>query len=293
MSQKNNPSDPAWVKKKREEAQKLTPVYAERGACYKTLIESLLTRGKLKEHYINSLLTDDALKIYSNAFTSNSITSYINRETGKIEENKDSADNYEVYEKLGDGVFDNFIGWYASRRFSDLNTVKQVKVLHIIRSKYGSKKEFAPIAERLGFWPFITASTYQRNNQKKKLLEDVFEAFLGATSYILDKRFRNGVGYAICYDILANIFDEIEISTDFEELVDSVTKLKEIFDKKKIAGTLFYKDERLDRLTRITVFRIVSGKYIKIGEGSAATKPDAKQNAAENTLVYLKSIGVE
>ena len=276
-----------------KQIQKLTPMYAPRGECFKLLIKQLLQRGKLKDHYVDALLTPQAMIIYNNAFTSNSITTHINRQTGKLEEDKTSGNNYEVYEKLGDGVFDNFIGWYASRRFAHLNTVEQVKVLHIIRSKYGSKKEFAPIAERLGFWPFITASLYQRNNQKKKLLEDVFEAFLGATSYILDKKFRNGVGYAICYDILAYIFDKIEISTDFQELIDSVTKLKEIFDKKKVQGTIFYKDEKIGRLTNVTIFRIVDGKYIKLSDGTAATKPDAKQNAAKNALAYLKRIGIE
>ena len=276
-----------------EEKQKLTPMYGDRGVKFKTLIETMFKRGNLKDSYISSLLTQKSMDIFSNAFTSNSVTAYIDSSTGKIVEDKNSGDNYEIYEKLGDGVFDNFIGWYAFRRFGHLNTVKQVKVLHIIRSKYGSKKEFAPIAEKLGFWPFISASLYQINTKKKKLLEDVFEAFLGATSYILDKNFRYGVGYAICYDILANIFDEIQISTEFQELVDSVTKLKEIFDKKKIEGDLFYDYIKGDKFIKVNVFRIVLGKYIQIGKGVAAIKADAKQNAAQNALEYLKSIGVE
>ena len=36
------------------------------------------------------------------------------------------------------------------------------------------------------FWDFISSSKDQRIREKKKLLEDVFEAIIGATYYILD-----------------------------------------------------------------------------------------------------------
>lgn len=286
MSKKISPS------REQQDKEKLIYFNAPRGERFKNLIKKMLVLGKIKDHYISQLLSNEALSIYSKAFTSNSITSYLDPMSLKIEEDKESSNNYEMLEKLGDGVFDNFIGWYAFRRFGNINTVNQVKVVHIIRSKYGSKNEFSPIAEKLGFWPFITSSIYQRNHQKKKLLEDTFEAFIGATSFILDSRFRNGVGYAICYDILTSIFDEIKISADFIEMMDSVSKLNQLFMKHRILGKIEYTDERLENLTKVSVFRIINhGKSILIGEGIAAIKKDSKQNAATNALRYLSAIG--
>jgi dsRNA-specific ribonuclease len=267
--------------------EKLTFYNGIRDASFKSLLWNILKKGKLKEHYINCLLTPEALVEYDKAFTSSTISSHVDPTTGKIEVNKIISNNYETYEKLGDGIFDNFIGWYAFRRFGEVNNLEQVKLLHIIRSKYGSKKEFAPLSEKLGFWPYISSSVYARNHEKKKLLEDVFEAFLGVTSFILDKNFRNGVGYAICYDILSSIFDDIKFSTDFSEMVDYVTKLKQVFDKIKNVK-IEYQDRKIGDQIHIMIYqKSLSGEYKNIGTGVSTNKKDAKQNAAENALKNL------
>ena len=267
--------------------EKLTFYYGLRNQSFKNLLWNILKKGKLKEHYINCLLTPEALAEYDKAFTSSTISSHVDLTSGKIEVNKIISNNYETYEKLGDGIFDNFIGWYAFRRFGEVNNLEQVKLLHIIRSKYGSKKEFAPISESLGFWPYISSSVYARNHEKKKLLEDVCEAFLGVTSFILDKNFRNGVGYAICYDILASIFDNIKFSTDFSEMIDYVTKLKQVFDKVKNVR-IEYQDRKIGDQIHIMIYqRSQNGEYKLIGTGVSTNKKDAKQNAAENAFKNL------
>ena len=47
---------------------------------------------------------------------------------------------------------------------------------------------------------------------------------------MLDKAFRTGVGYAIVYDILTDIFNEMPMSLAYEDLYDAKTRLKETFD---------------------------------------------------------------
>lgn len=268
--------------------EKLSFYYGLRNDSFKNLLWNILKKGKLKDHYIDCLLTPEALREYDKAFTSSTITSYLDKSTGKIEINKIISNNYETYEKLGDGIFDNFIGWYAFRRFGEVNNLEQVKLLHIIRSKYGSKKEFAPISEKLGFWPYISSSVHARNHEKKKLLEDVFEAFLGVTSFILDKNFRNGVGYAICYDILSSIFDNIKFSTEFDEMIDYVTKLKQVFDKIKNVK-IEYQDRKIGDHIHIMIYQNTppKGDYKLIGTGVSTNKKDAKQNAAKDALINL------
>ena len=189
--------------------------YGSRQADFKNMIISLLNKGKLKKKYHSLLTSDESMKIFSTVFTSTTA---------------DENDNYEVYEQLGDITVNKFIICYMYKRFPKLHCTKGVKVVARLRINYGSKQSFAQIAESLGFWSFITASEDERNRNKKPLLEDTLEAFFGAIEYIIDNKTLHGVGYAVVYDILSVIFDAIDISLKYENLYDSKTRLKELFD---------------------------------------------------------------
>jgi len=99
-----------------------------------------------------------------------------------------------------------------------------------LRINYGSKDSLYKIAENLGFWDYISSSEDERSRNRKSLLEDSLEAFMGATEMILNKKFCNGVGYAVVYDIMKKIFDGMDISLIYEDLFDPKTRLKELFD---------------------------------------------------------------
>ena len=271
-----------------------------RGADFKALISSLLRKGKLNTKYIKMLTDDEAMNIYGCAFTSELV---------------DPDNNYQVLEQLGDLSGNKFIVNYMYHRFPQLDCPEGVAVVARLRINYGAKQSFSEIARKLGFWEFISATNDLRQRKMKPLLEDAFEAFLGATERILDKRKRVGVGYAIVHDILTSIFDEMDISLRYEDLYDAKTRLKELFDMHESSlGPLVYKDSKQrDLLTFSTVYRVQGGKYvetldpdgkftvnkkkiiggtyIKIGEGSAALKADAQQNAAAVALVSLNKQG--
>lgn len=273
--------------------------FGSRGDDFKDLIASLLTKGGLKSRYIKMLTDEEAMKIYGCAFTSELV---------------DPEDNYQVLEQIGDLSGNKFIVNYMYNRFPQLDCAEGVKVVARLRINYGAKESFAEIARKLGFWEFISATNDLRQRKMKSLLEDVFEAFLGATERILDKRKRVGVGYAIVHDILTSIFNEMDISLRYEDLYDAKTRLKELFDLHEGSlGPLVYKDQKRDMITFSSAFRIdggkyqektdqygnvtvdkkkiIGGKYIKIGEGSAALKADAQQNAASSALENLKKHG--
>lgn len=270
-----------------------------RGSDFKALISSLLRKGGLKSKYIEMLTDPEAMKIYGCAFTSELV---------------DPVNNYQVLEQVGDLSGNKFIVNYMYERFPQLDCAEGVKVVARLRINYGAKESFCEIARKLGFWEFISATNDLRQRKMKPLLEDVFEAFLGATERILDSRKRVGVGYAIVHDILASIFNEMDISLRYEDLYDAKTRLKELFDLHESSlGPLVYKEQKQDMITFVTAFRvhggkyaektdkfgnitvdkkrIVGGKYIKIGEGSAALKADGEQNAAAVALDLLKKQG--
>lgn len=270
-----------------------------RGSDFKALISSLLRKGGLKSKYIEIITDVEAMRIFGCAFTSELV---------------DPDNNYQVLEQVGDLSGNKFIVNYMYERFPQLDCAEGVKVVARLRINYGAKESFCEIARKLGFWEFISATNDLRQRKMKPLLEDVFEAFLGATERIIDKRKRVGVGYAIVHDILTSIFNEMDISLRYEDLYDAKTRLKELFDMHENSiGPLVYKEHKNDMITCSTAFRvqggkytekvdqhgnasvnkkrIVGGKYIKIGEGSAALKADAQQNAASAALETLNKQG--
>ena len=214
-----------------------------RGNDFRELIRKVLQRGKLLPKYIDFLTNKESIKEYGKAFTA---------------ESADVINNSEVFEQLGDLSANKFIVWYMYRRFPQLNCAEGVKVVARIRINYGAKQSFFDIANNLGFWPYISASEEERARRMKPLLEDSLEAFIGVTEYLLDEKFRPGVGYAIVYDILASIFNEMHISLKYEDLYDAKTRLKEVFDfYKGELGALIYEEEKNDLITTSKVYRIL------------------------------------
>ncbi len=289
-----------------QETKTIQVYLGKRNKSFKILIEKILKKSNLKDKYIKLLISENSMKAYANAFTSKEV---------------DPSNNYEVYEQLGDVTGGKFIVWYMYRRFPQLRCAKGVKVVARLKINYGAKKSFYKIAENLGFWPFISATEEERTRRLKPLLEDVFEAFLGVTEELIDEQIKQGVGYVIVYDILKSIFDDMKISLKYNDLFDAKTRLKELFDKfgsvrsilaeatlPEELGYLHYEEDikrRADNIKYVVVYRIVGGtierrgkqknirggKYIKLGEGSAAKMTDAEQKASDRALVYLQNQG--
>ena len=192
--------------------------FGPRSEEFKRFILRILLKGNIHKRYIAALMTPEAMKQFGNAFTSELV---------------DEQNNYQVFEQLGDLSGNKFIVGYMYRRFPQLRNSRCVKIVARLRINYGAKESFSKIAGKLDFWKYITAPIDLRKRKMKPLLEDVFEAFLGALEMILDDAIRIGVGYAVVYDILKILFDEIPISLKYEDLYDSKTRLKELFDAYK------------------------------------------------------------
>lgn len=266
-------------------------VYGKRGDDFKNLIERIFKMGKIKDKYIEKLVNEENLKLYDIAFTSK-------------EANPDN--NYEFYEILGDATLGNFIIHYSARRFPELNNAEGVKILSNIKAEYGKKQFLAEQAEKFNFFEFITATVGEKLNPlekkrsektRKDLLEDTFESFIGVTVYILDNEYMIGVGYAIAYNFLKEIYDTINIKTDFESLQSYITRIKEFYDKPvyKSIGSIIYETNKdiSQILTTSEVFFVssINGKRIKLGTATAALKKAASEKAAENAFDYIKKKG--
>jgi dsRNA-specific ribonuclease len=256
-----------------------------RGPTFISIIEKVLSKG-LKKKYITQILNDpENINIFSQVFTHESA----------YPERPDF--NYEIYEQLGDLTANKFIVHYMYNRFPQLKCTFGLKIVARLRINYGSRQSFYKIAEKLGFWDFITISTEKKSKEMKDTLEDVFEAFIGALEFIVDSKFEVGVGYAIVSKILKCLFDEIDISLTYENLYDPKTRLKELFNYRQDLGTIKYEETialtEFGKITTSDVFIIsVDNKKKKIGTGSSSLKKDSQQHASKHALSYLKNLGI-
>jgi len=262
--------------------------FADRKDEFRNFIKSLLDRAKLKTKYLDVLLSDENMKQYGIAFTS--ITAH-------------PTDNFEVYEQLGDVTANKFIVWYMYRRFPQLNCTEGVKIVARLRINYGAKQSFYERAEKLGFWKYITASVAERASNMRPLLEDVFESFVGVTEFLLDSHFDQiGIGNVMIYRFLQSVFDEMDISLRYKDLIDAKTRIKELFDHFSELGVLDYSDVREDKIVTSTLYRIVNGTgrkkktggtRILLSRGTGNLQAQAQQSAAASALQLLSKNGYE
>ena len=254
--------------------------YGIRGDSFKNLLTIILKRGKINHQVIDTILDEEGMALYQVAFTHPSV---------------DMDINYEYMEFLGDSVVNTAIVWYISKRFMHLQGSKGVKVLARLKINLISKKNFAECAQRLTLWDYISCSETIRMTNKRKVLEDVFEAFFGVTTFLMDKKVFNCSGYAVVYAIVSSLFDEMDISLRYEDLFDARTRLKELFDCNKDVGTLTY--ETIKDVTNLFTSRAFLVKLdttlVYLGTGSGNTKVDSIQNASQQAINTLKTMGIQ
>lgn len=258
---------------------------------FETFLNNLLSRGLRPELVDLILKSETNIAIYKSAFTSSAVNADL---------------NYEMYEQMGDVTINKFLVWYFYKRFPQLKCPAGVKVIARLRINYSSKKAFARIADRLGFWEYIVCTQPERERRKNVLLEDVFEAFIGATESIIDNAETIGLGYAAVYSILDSIFSEENIRTDYDHLFDAKTRLKELFDfyGKDAIGTLKTVETKVPTDTPNGLFNLNSIKLYRvfrnnnninynefIGEGVSSLKVDAEQIASAYAITKLNNQG--
>jgi dsRNA-specific ribonuclease len=265
-------------------------VIGKRDSSFNNFIISLLKKSNLKKHLIDYLTNESSIQIYHNAFTHISI---------------DPSNNYEYLEILGDVTCNKSIVWYIKERFPKLQNSEGVKVIARLRINLVSKKNFSLIAEKLGFLNFISYEKEIKENKEKSILEDVFEAFFGATELLIDQLLGVGTGYSVCYRILKSILDDISISLKYEDLYDSITRLKETFDYYKqqlpgrecplIWGNLTYENVKSENKQTVYLYQIDKkiNRKITIAVTEAPLLDEAKQSAASQVLNMLKEHGYQ
>ena len=263
-------------------------IYGLRGDVFTSFLHGLLRRSGLKKKYVDALTDKTGMALYSRAFTHQSI---------------DAEQNYEFLEILGDVTCNKIVVWYIKDRFPVLQNTAGVKVIARLRINLVSKKNFSLLAEKLGFGDFISCEKEIKEQKGKSLLEDVFEAFFGATEMLLDSIVSPGAGYGICFKILKSIFDDLPISLKYEDLYDPITRLKETLDFyrsnlpgrqcPKLWGSMLFENTKTEKGQMVHLYQWdkTTRRKVLLSVAEAPLLDDAKHLAASHALQMIEKEG--
>ena len=188
-------------------------------------IKRVFNKSKIDPKYMDVLTNPEALATYRIAFTSKTV---------------DPDNNYELLEYMGDVEANAAVVWYFYEAYPQLRCTESINTLNRLKIVHVSSESFSQFADDLGFWPHImynervAAEKPPLKKSREALLEDVFEAFVGATQIILYNEFGLvGVCRQIIYNFIKPLFEAKTISFAPEDLYDAKTRLKELFEIRK------------------------------------------------------------
>jgi ribonuclease-3 len=198
--------------------------------------------------------------------------------------------SYEELEFFGDAILDLVAVIYLSLRFPNQSEGFYTK----LKSKLVSGTSLSKIAKALDFHKYIIISKSiedKNGRHSDKILEDVFEAFLGA----LFKDIHGNVldNFYTCYNFIFNLLDNVNDDFDYASLLlfdnNYKDQLLKYFHQKKW-GNPIYIEIKVEENINSKIFSIGildpmtndKKKYLSIGIGS--TKKKAEQQASKDVL---------
>jgi len=200
--------------------------------------------------------------------------------------------SYERLEYLGDTYLATVVATYLYKRFE-----QEEGFLTRMRTRLVNGDTVALFSRVLKLPQFVVISKHIEENcngrNNKKILEDVFEAFIGAIIEDFGDPSEGGKGYEIACTLITNI---IENNIDFAELVLNDTNFKDQLLRHcqhNYTGTRkpypTYKEISVDGPTynRIFTMAVYDPLGQQIGTGTGKCKKKAEQLASKDALINL------
>lgn len=291
---------------------------------FRGFITDLLKQGGLNDRSIEKCTTDDAMVLFGTSFIHKSITT-------------DASLNYEFAEIQGDAIVNSIIVNYITRvRFPK---VVNVDWITRIKTRLISKRGLSEIARNMGMDSFIKISEdygkfFEGKTEEEKwmmskyrsLFEDTLEAFVGTLITVIDSKlsyvderwssegnivYVSGPGYSIATNFVYSALDRIKINLSYVELWDPVSRLKNLYDKKRwnfkrltryreVENTESVKKEMFYTFTFYACpfnndrpCAAENRNTIQIGTFTSTNKTDAKDRAALEALATLAKYGIK
>jgi ribonuclease-3 len=260
---------------------------------HNTLLESQFLLQVIHQYNVKIVVQD--INIYRNAFVHKS---YCTRKNENFTNGNLMCpvnclplqeESNERLEFLGDAIINIIIGKYLFKRYPD----ESEGFLTKMRTKLVNGTMLADLCKFANLPQFILISKQIEENQgrqNKKVLEDCFEAFIGAMYLDLESQDKNAINAVS--DWLINL---IECNIDFTDLIVKNTNYKDTF-LKYFQHTYNY----LPKFFELSTENTTSGKIYRIAikdknsavisTGSGQSKKHAENDAALAALQYFGQI---
>jgi ribonuclease-3 len=188
----------------------------------------------------------------------------------------------ERLEFLGDSVLNLIVAHYLYERFPD----SEEGFLTKIRTRLVNGTMLANLSHKIGLDRYIMISKQIDENggrTNQKILEDTFEAFLGAIFLDFGSR-----GFEVCYEFIVNV---IENHVDFSELINMNNNFKDML-LKYFQHTYNYLPKfyelnlETNGNTKIYTICVKNKDNVMVSTGTGTNKKRAENDAAKNALIY-------
>jgi len=226
------------------------------------------------------------LSLYQQSFVHKSYT------TLKDYEEYEKPDNclplfklsYETIEFLGDSFLGTVIAKYLYLRYVSYHNIDE-GFLTKLKIRFVCGEQLAFLSKQLGFDAYMIISKHIEENCKGRenihILEDIFEAFLGAI-YLDHQDFALVETFIIrCIESMIDFSDIILNDNNFKDQI-----LRYFQHNFKVHPT--YRTIKNEDTNNFTCKIFKEEEYIQSGEGN--TKKKAEQNASKNALIYYHVI---
>jgi ribonuclease-3 len=263
-------------------------------------------RSLFDRHGLHGIVFNN-INLYRNAFVHRSYCTMKNADfdTGNTRCPKDCLPlqemSYERLEFLGDAILGYVVAHYLMVRFPD----QDEGFLSKMRTKIVNGKMLGHLAELVGFPKFaiISKQIEEVSGRKNyKIMEDVFEAFIGAImmdfqdghevafpAHItgIDAPFQ-GAGYYIAQQWIVNI---VEKYIDFSDLIQSKTNYKDMLVRHmqhtfQDSPRFFEVSVDMRQNAKVFTYCVKNKQGAVLGTAQGASKKDAENNAAKMALQY-------
>lgn len=195
-------------------------------------------------------------------------------------------ESYERLEFLGDSVIKLIVSDYLFKRFPDQNEGFMTR----IKTKIENRTSLAKLANIIGMGEFMIMShqmetTIGRNSEK--LLEDIFEAFMGALF-----RSQGSDGFNVCSKLFINIIEEeldlteiLWIDNNYkDQLLKFYHQNKWKYPQYKCVST------RGNAYRKMIEMAVLDNNDQIIAKAIETSKRKAEQEASRLALIYYKQI---
>lgn len=250
----------------------------------KQIEDDLATHDFTKPHVSRQEIQDIlGMKIknvgyYQRALVHKSIYKSVRRYTGEVPIQEYLLQHNERMEFLGDSVLGLIVANYLFMKYPDKNE----GFLTRIKTKLVNGTQLAKLARQINLGKYILMSNHVENikgRNSQKILEDAFEAFLAAI-------FKD-LGFDAVNSFIINIiesldFTEVLVEDNYKDLLLKYTQnaYKNCTPEYPLVKTEGPPHDRI-----FTVVVLINGTNYEMG--TAKSKKQAEQNAAEKTLKKL------